>query len=75
MVTRVDNALPHSTAEHIYGRPGIQSAAVGRGGLSLWTHLARLYGLFVRARETSLRVEGAPLQRRSEIAFEHLWGR
>ncbi len=68
MVTRVDNAVAHSTAERIYSQPRLQGAAVGRGGLSLWKSFALMYRLFVRARETSLRVEGAPRQRRSEIA-------
>ena len=73
MATSADNALARSAAERIRNRPRIQTAAAARERVSLWERLVLLYKLVLWANETSLRVEGAPLQRRSEIARRYFW--
>lgn len=69
----MNDALAHSSVERIRGRSRVQTAAAGRDRVSLWKRLERLYRFFAQAKEISLRVEGAPPQRRSEIAFHYLW--
>ena len=69
----MDDVLSRSSVGRIRRQPSSQTAAAGRGRVSLWKRLALLYRLFLRANEISLKVEGAPPQRRREVAFRYWW--
>ncbi len=68
----MDDVLSRSSVGQTRGQPR-QTAAAGRGRVSLWKRLALLYRLFLRADEIGLKVEGAPPQRRREVAFGYWW--